>query len=164
MSRVHQRGRARIEANLTPMIDMTFLLIVFFVLVSQITEIEVVKLDLPRPTRAATQPLPDEQRSVINVLPGEDGAVQGYRVNAMDFPATVEGVEAMTAYLVRLYEARPDLNINLRADRSTDFRWVQPAMTAATTASGIAAGIQDRTNPRTRINLVVIKEQNDDGT
>ena len=44
MSTVYRRGPAAIEANLTPMIDMTFLLIVFFVLVSQISELEVVEM------------------------------------------------------------------------------------------------------------------------
>ena len=47
MSSVFKRGNAKIEANLTPMIDVTFLLIVFFVLVSQIVEVENVPMSLP---------------------------------------------------------------------------------------------------------------------
>ena len=47
MSRIHKRGTAELHANLTPMIDVTFLLIVFFVLVSQIVEVENVELKLP---------------------------------------------------------------------------------------------------------------------
>ena len=33
MSLIHTRGPARIDANLTPLIDLSFLLIVFFILV-----------------------------------------------------------------------------------------------------------------------------------
>ncbi len=59
-----------IAANLTPMIDVTFLLIIFFVLVSQIVEVENADLDLPRPEQAASE-LPSEQsRVVINVPSG----------------------------------------------------------------------------------------------
>ena len=36
-----------INANMTPMIDVTFLLIVFFVAVSQIVDRDLVPLDLP---------------------------------------------------------------------------------------------------------------------
>jgi biopolymer transport protein ExbD len=43
VSLIYRRGPAQISANLTPMIDVTFLLIVFFVLVSQIVEVENVR-------------------------------------------------------------------------------------------------------------------------
>ena len=48
MPRIHKRGPAEIHANLTPMIDVTFLLIVFFVLVSQIVEVENVEIESAR--------------------------------------------------------------------------------------------------------------------
>ena len=38
-----------LNANMTPMIDVTFLLIVFFVVVSQIVDRDVIPLDLPAP-------------------------------------------------------------------------------------------------------------------
>ena len=49
MSVLFKQDRGQVQANLTPMIDVTFLLIVFFVLVSQIVEVENVDLDLPTP-------------------------------------------------------------------------------------------------------------------
>jgi len=74
------RDSEPIAANLTPMIDVVFLLIVFFVLVSQIVEVENVDLDLPRPQDPASE-LPGEQpRIVINVLPDEAGQAGGYRL------------------------------------------------------------------------------------
>ena len=41
-----------LNANMTPMIDVTFLLIVFFVVVSQIVDRNVIPLDLPTPENA----------------------------------------------------------------------------------------------------------------
>ena len=43
MTRAFARGPASIEANLTPMIDIVFLLVVFFVLVSQIVDLDTVR-------------------------------------------------------------------------------------------------------------------------
>ena len=56
MSSIFRRGPAQAQANITPMIDVVFLLIVFFVLVSQIVDLESVDLDLPTPEHAATHP------------------------------------------------------------------------------------------------------------
>ena len=87
MSATFKRGVTSIEANLTPLIDVTFLLIVFFVLVSQIVEVENVDMDLPRPRDAATVLAGDEQRAVINVVPSnvEVGGVVGYRIGTRLF-------------------------------------------------------------------------------
>ena len=56
VSKIHKRGTAELHANLTPMIDVVFLLIVFFVLVSQIVEVENVEMRLPELVEPATQP------------------------------------------------------------------------------------------------------------
>lgn len=154
MSRVFARGRAQIEANLTPMIDMTFLLIVFFVLVSRISEVENVKMELPEPEHPATVPPPDEGRLVLNVLPGEAGGIEGYRVGAAQFAATAEGLVSLERHLSGLFRANPDLGINLRADRATAYDQVAPALEA------IAGAARSSDRPEaTRVNLVVLADE-----
>ena len=157
MSAIYKRGSARIQANLTPMIDVTFLLIVFFVLVSQIVEVESVKLNLPAPADPATELPADEQRVVINIVPDQP-AVTGraieYRVGSRRFLATDDGVEALADHVMKLYAGNPALRINLRADRDTQYEWVEPVLQAISLAArrsgdgGITA----------RVNLVVVKE------
>lgn len=154
MSSVYARGRARIEANLTPMIDMTFLLIVFFVLVSRISEVESVPMELPEPQEAATVPLPDESRVVLNVLPGPDGGIEGYRVGVMQFAPTPEGAEALERHLATLFRQNPELDVNLRADRATAYSDVAPALGAIASAARLAESPE-----ATRVNLVVIKDE-----
>ena len=154
MSLVHRKGPARIDANLTPMIDMTFLLVVFFVVVSQISEIENVEMELPKPQPSASAPPPEETRSVLNVLPGEDGKAIGYRLNSIDFPLGDRGIESMRTELTRLYRTQPDLRINLRADRRTRQRNIEPVFTAINRAAREA----DRKDPA-RVNLVVIVDR-----
>jgi biopolymer transport protein ExbD len=154
MSRVFPRGRAQIEANLTPMIDMTFLLIVFFVLVSRISEVENVRMELPEPDHPATVPPPDEGRLVLNVLPGEEGDIEGYKVGAAQFAPTEEGLASLERHLAGLFRASPDLDVNLRADRATSYDRVAPALEAIAGA----ARMSDRPDA-TRINLVVIADE-----
>jgi len=154
VKRVHARGPAAIEANLTPMIDMTFLLVVFFVLVSQISEVEVVEMQLPKPVPSASGPPPEETRSVLNVVPGEEGQALGYRLNGNDYPLGSRGVDALEEELARLYAANPDLRINLRADRRTQQQFIDPVLDAITSA----AGSSKRTDPA-RVNLVVMTER-----
>ena len=150
-----RREPARIHANLTPMIDVTFLLIVFFVLVSRITDADRVDMALPSPVDAATVPPDRVPRVVVNVLPGSDGAAAGYAVGAKRFPPGPEGLRDLETHLVSRFHEQPSLHVNLRADRGTGWRWVAPVLDTVTAAarSGLA-------NPGSaRINLVVAREE-----
>ena len=141
------------QANLTPMIDVTFLLIVFFVLVSQIVEVENVEMTLPELVEPATDLPGEEQRAVINVVPGAEGTAQEYRVGGRTFDVGPEGLERMTEHLAGLLRANPAMRINLRADQRTHYEWVEPVLSAV---SGAAVRIED-INLTPRVNLVVVR-------
>jgi biopolymer transport protein ExbD len=155
MPSVFKRGNAEIESNLTPMIDVTFLLIVFFVLVSQLVEAEHVDMDLPAPEQPVTEPIDDAPRTVINLVPGDDGAISMYRIGTRTFPADAEGVAAMTERLIEIYLANPHVELNLRADRATHYRWVDPVM------QSIAEAARRVGDPEliARVNLVVVRDE-----
>ena len=154
MSRDRSSQPEPIAANLTPMIDVTFLLIIFFVLVSQIVEVENADLDLPRPVEAASE-LPDDQpRIVINVLRGAGGDAVGYRMSNKRYMADTTGLEALARSLAAMYRQNPALGVNLRADRRTDYRWVEPVFQAVSAA----ARLSGRDDVKGRVNLVVVKE------
>ncbi len=146
--------REPVQANLTPMIDVTFLLIVFFVLVSQIVEVENVALELPTPVEPATMPPGEEQRAVINVLPGPAGRSLGYKLGGQIYPASGAGVEALANHLVNLYRANPSLRINLRADRATAYESIHPVLEGVSRAAA-RAGVPGLVP---RVQLVVVKE------
>ena len=124
MSRIHRKGPARIEANLTPMIDMTFLLVVFFVLVSTISEVESIEMELPEPRPTASAPPSDDPRAVINVIPGERGKAMGYRLNGVDFELGAEGIEGLRGRVRELYLANSEL-LEILA-KAKDVRSMQP--------------------------------------
>src|SRR5690606_35390103 len=100
-------------------------------------------------------PIADDQRIIINVMPGMGGEASGYRIGGDEFPVDPSGLAALTQRLAAAYRINPAVNVNVRADRNTHFEHVEPVMravSAAARASGqpIAAA---------RVNLVVVKER-----
>lgn len=122
-----RRGRTEFGFNMTPMIDVVFLLIIFFLVSSHLAKQEVqTELDLPR---AATGRETDEEenvrRVVLNVLPPEEG-----RADVMVAGRRMPVPEA--AGLIRFERDRSDqpLEIRLRVDRLTPYAAVEPLMLA----------------------------------
>jgi biopolymer transport protein ExbD len=108
MVRRRKRSQDEVSFQLTPMIDMTFLLLIFFMVTQKITEQELsVPVRLPiAPTAAAPEKV---ERDVIN-LDGEGNYYIG------DRRASTEEVLAHLRVKFRDY---PPLQIYLRADRNT---------------------------------------------
>lgn len=144
-----------IQGNLTPMIDMIFLLIVFFVLVSRIVDRERVEMNLPLPAHAATVRPGEEQRVIINVMPGIGGGIEGYRIGGTQFAADRAGLSAMTLYIATLFRTNPLINLNIRADRRTHYEHVEPALAAVSAAARTAGA----SATAARVNLVVVQDR-----
>ncbi|MCH2161884.1 MAG: biopolymer transporter ExbD, partial [Phycisphaerales bacterium] len=75
------RRSMRIGANLTSMIDIIFLLVVFFVLVSRISEVEQIPLELPEPANPATSNASDQARAIVNMPADVNGSATVVRLN-----------------------------------------------------------------------------------
>ena len=69
MSSVTKRGPVKPTMNITPLIDVVFLLIIFFMLVNKIVTDEVPELQLPKVDDSMTSSTEGETRIIINVLP-----------------------------------------------------------------------------------------------
>ena len=125
--RVFGSRRAPIGFNMTPMIDVVFLLIIFFLVSSHLAQQEVqTELDLPlAETGQETTEEDNVRRVVLNVLPPVDGRAK----------VTVGGREldvAEATELIRFERGRSDepLEIRLRVDRQTVYEAVEPLMVA----------------------------------
>jgi biopolymer transport protein ExbD len=134
-------GFEEFAMDMTPMIDVTFQLIIFFMLLMDMSTKELEVLKLPKSREAVEdKPDPKDPRPVVNILP--DGKIV-VKAEVMYDPAKDDGYKKLTEYLVgraRLMKddwvdpndhgkgKAPDRPILVRADQSTPFKYVQKVM------------------------------------
>ncbi|MEM8781431.1 MAG: biopolymer transporter ExbD [Planctomycetota bacterium] len=146
MSKVFERGTVKPEMNMTPLIDVTFLLIVFFMLVSNIVANESVPMVVPRVDDPKTRELGEVEKVVVNIAPATFSG-DTRLVSPLDHPGTARFVQVgvgdrfemnnlagLTATLEREVAARPGVEVLLRADAALYYDQVQPVMDAITAA------------------------------
>lgn len=150
MSKVIQRGAVAPSMNITPLIDVVFLLIIFFMLVNNIVSEETVDMILPEVDDPQTRELGEVDRIVVNIAPEpftrdgrqnfplshtgtaayvKVGVGTGSRFEVGDLPGITEALKQAKA-------EQPDVQVLLRADGAIYYDQVQPIM-AAVTAAGI---------------------------
>lgn len=110
--------------DMTPMIDVTFLLIIFFMCVTEMADASKAKLVLPRAEKAE-EDMPIPGRLIINVL--EEGEVQvlGRNYNADELNKLLQAQRAATMVEGDDF---PTQAILVRADRKTTYGDVQLVM------------------------------------
>ncbi|MBE7467185.1 MAG: biopolymer transporter ExbD [Planctomycetes bacterium] len=122
-----------VECDLTPMIDLVFLLIVFFLCVSDLIKQEYVQLTLPQ-SLAAAEDVPAHTRRVVVNVAWRDDATE-VLVRQKIYRRTEDLIELLRA------QAAPDperpLEVRIRADRRAPYARVQQVL-AACARAGIA--------------------------
>ena len=132
-------ARARIsviDADLTPLIDLAFLLIVFFVLVARMSGERLPAIPLPQPSDAAAAPAGAARRLAVNVLEEHGSAV--FTVGGERFATDAPGLERLVSAIAERLRTDPTSPVDIRADRSLPYRAVEPAIHAITAASAQA--------------------------
>ena len=122
-----RRTEDAVGMQITPMIDMTFLLLIFFMVTSKLSK-EQIKMDVELPVASAAV-LPDDlsNRDIINI----DGEGVFY---VADAPV---GEAELRAYLGRRLASHPPLKIYLRADATTPAKTIKRFMEMAAEAGAI---------------------------
>jgi biopolymer transport protein ExbD len=124
--------------NMTPMIDIVFQLIIFFLLSSHLARQET-HLALPLPVAESGDPtsVGERPRVVVNVL--ADGTLL-----AINRRMTFEEVVALLSQ--RKSEHGSDLEVRIRGDRTVPYRLVEPVMRACTQAGiwNVTYGVSPR--------------------
>jgi biopolymer transport protein ExbD len=112
------QARGSLEFNMTPMIDVTFLLIIFFIVSSNMAKQET-QVELKLPTAASgDDPHDDARRVTVNLT--ADGAllVAGETLDA----------EMLGKKLAVERAKSDDLEVRLRCDRTVPYGRVKPVM------------------------------------
>ncbi|MBM4107371.1 MAG: biopolymer transporter ExbD [Phycisphaerae bacterium] len=118
------------KINVTPLIDVVMVLIVFYLIVGQLATQRLADLDLPS-TAIGALDQPDRPL-VVEVAPGADGSAS---ILADGVPVTADALEDLVR--ARIAE-RPDLAVQVRADRRAPYAQVAPVVEACRRA-GLAS-------------------------
>jgi biopolymer transport protein ExbD len=108
--------------NMTPMIDVVFLLIIFFLVSSHLAKQET-HLQLPLPVADSGNKNVDEStaRLTINVLSDGSLLLAGKKVAPADLQQRL---------LNRVADVGSSLQVRIRSDRTAPYRFVEPVMLA----------------------------------
>ncbi len=157
-SKVHKPGAAKPNMNMTPLIDVTFQIIIFFMLINNIVSEQSVQMIVPNLDEPETRKIEEMKKVVINVAPVEHVLPQQYTIKQrkdspllgpdreeagalkigmneyrLKGPASVtmgEALQGIQSDLERYLAADPEIEVELRADCALYYEQVQLVMAA----------------------------------
>lgn len=133
MSLLYARGTARIDSNLTPLIDLAFLLIVFFILVTRMSGEQTPPINLPQPGHPAMTPARAQPRLTVNLMVEGDKTVVS--LGSRRFAPGDAGQRDLTLAIAQRIRLDPALPVDVRADRSLRYAAVEPTLHAIAQAA-----------------------------
>jgi biopolymer transport protein ExbD len=125
--RLPQLGRNRpVEFNVTPLIDVVFLLIIFFLVSSHLVQQET-QVELALPAAASGREIAESKiaRVTINLLRGGELLLGSEPVEVEQVSRRLEVERRRTS---------GDLEVRIRADRTVPYRYVEPVLVACARA------------------------------
>ncbi|MDX9867336.1 MAG: biopolymer transporter ExbD [Kiritimatiellia bacterium] len=117
--RIVMEEKEETRVQMAPMIDMVFLLIIFFMTASHLSATKSKTLDIPVADRGVV-PKDRPDRWTVNILP--DGAIFSGQQ-----PVTVDELKRLVTERVK---QDPQMKVYLRADKTTPHRQVKAVMSA----------------------------------
>ena len=128
-AKVGESGGLNNEPNVVPMIDVMLVLLVIFMLVQQVRK--AIDIQLPDPNPAVAAANSASNQIVLEVLPGEQFAVNREPVSKED----------LLKRLTEIYENRPEKIIFVKGDPKVQFQEVIYAMDIARGAGVKVIGV-----------------------
>lgn len=117
-----RQQREELELNLTPLIDVVFLLLIFFMVSTTFQKESAISLQLPKASESAEAAPAENIEVVIN-------AAGRFYVN--DQELVKSDAKSLQAALSNLIDGNRDIPLTIRADAQTPYQAVVTAMDAA---------------------------------
>jgi biopolymer transport protein ExbD len=112
------------KLNMTPMIDVVFQLLLFFMLVTEMSKMEAEAISLPTATKGIEDRKPLKNRLVINVK--KEGTIV---INRREFsPRGLRGYLHGVSVRFRDADGLSTLPVKIRADANVQYKYVQQVM------------------------------------
>ena len=117
--------------NMTPMIDVVFLLIIFFMTVAEFSKLDTEELELPEADQAKIQEVPPPKELVINVVKNERESTDRHQVvdlivnKERHTRKTIEKLLRVEAELAKDRRGSVQLSVLVRADKAVEYRHIE---------------------------------------
>jgi len=132
MAKTAHQG-TEVQMDMTPMIDVVFLMIIFFMIVTDLTQQDLAELTLPEAEMAVKDETPEGGRTIVNIK--RDGTLEVKRqpLNSLDDPAAVQAVRTYLANEVLKHDEYDEQGLSerpllIRCDKDVDFKYIQKLM------------------------------------
>jgi len=123
-SRFHAQAHTLAELNITPLLDLVFVLLIIFMITTPLME-QQLPVDLPKSSTPLTTSLPDP-KSILTLTLSKDGsALLGSEKIRLD---------QLTSVLTQRRARDPELVVSLRADSTLPYETVFRALEAVRSA------------------------------
>ena len=125
------REGTEVSMDMTPMIDVVFLMIIFFMIVSDMSQQDLAEIKLPM-AEQAKEDKTEEGRMIVNIHPDGEIEIKRKRYPTLD---STEAANALRGYLANEVQkgekdeqGLSERSLLIRADRTTSFKEVQKVM------------------------------------
>ena len=108
-----------VEIDMAPMIDMVFLLLIFFMVASVVTELEKVEVEIPE---AANAKVPDDTKGRMMLSVDKN--------NQVYYGTTPVTIEQLKGFIEEELDRNPKLRILIRADERVTYETLKEIMIA----------------------------------
>ena len=124
------------EPDLTPMIDVVFLLLIFFMLITEITKAEIEQMELPKASMAKPDEKPPKNRLIINIVKERPNDPKDRR-GVIKIHGRMLGTQQLTALLKQEADLERETDgsgasarfVLIRTDRRVEYRQFQRVLT-----------------------------------
>ncbi len=122
--RSHSQGHALAELNITPLLDLVFVLLIIFMITTPLME-QQLPVDLPKATTSLPATMPDP-KSILTLTLSKDGSVL--------LGSEKVTLDQLTSLLTQRKARDPELVVSLRADSSLPYEKIFRALEAVRSA------------------------------
>ena len=126
--RSHRPRTGVLSFNATPMVDVVFLLTIFFMLITRFSSAEHARMQLPQPTDSQAKITKIPERIIINCRLAPPADPLGRNVLYSIGPNAPEPLDSISNRLAALKREQPKLSAVVRADRRLHYADVRAVM------------------------------------
>ncbi len=126
--RSHRPRAGVLSFNATPLVDVVFLLTIFFMLITRFSSAEHVRMQLPQPTDSRAKVTKIPERIIINCRLAPPADPQGRNVIYSVGPNAPVSLDSLSNRLAALKREQPKLSAVIRADRRLHYADVRAVM------------------------------------